>query len=98
MVCGPRIDPDALPRVTGAEVVGYLPHLDEHLAACDVAVVQGGLTTTMELTAANRPFLYVPLRHHLEQSLHVRHRLDRYGAGTCVDYEQRATRTPWRRS
>ena len=53
-----------------------------------MAVVQGGLTTTMELTAANRPFLYVPLRHHFEQNFHVRHRLDRYGAGTCVDYEQ----------
>jgi predicted glycosyltransferase len=88
VVCGPRIDPDALPRPPGAQVVGYLPRLDEHLAACDVAVVQGGLTTTMELTAANRPFLYVPLRHHFEQNFHVRHRLDRYGAGTCVDYEQ----------
>ena len=42
----------------------------------------------MELTAANRPFLYVPLRHHFEQNFHVRHRLDRYGAGTCLDYEQ----------
>ena len=88
VVCGPRIDPDVLPRRRGAQVVGYLPHLDEHLAACDVAVVQGGLTTTMELTAANRPFLYVPLRHHFEQNFHVRHRLDRYGAGTCIDYEQ----------
>ena len=26
-------------------------HLYRHLAACDLAVVQGGLTTTMELTA-----------------------------------------------
>ncbi len=88
VVCGPRIDPAALPRRRGVQVVGYLPDLDEHLAACDVAVVQGGLTTTMELTAANRPFLYVPLRHHFEQNRHVRHRLARYGAGTCVDYEQ----------
>ena len=51
--------------------------LDRHLAACDLAVVQGGLTTTMELTAAGRPFLYVPIRHHFEQNLHVPHRLDR---------------------
>ena len=36
--------------------------LYRHLAACDLAVVQGGLTTTMELTAAKRPFLYFPLR------------------------------------
>jgi UDP:flavonoid glycosyltransferase YjiC (YdhE family) len=48
--------------------------------------VQGGLTTTMELAAAKRPFLYFPLRHHFEQNFHVRHRLDRYGAGRCMDY------------
>ena len=46
--------------------------LVDHLAACDVAIVQGGLSTCMELTAAARPFLYVPLRHHFEQNFHVR--------------------------
>jgi hypothetical protein len=30
----------------------------------------------------------VPLRHHFEQNFHVRHRLNRYGAGRCLDYEQ----------
>ena len=53
-------------------------------------MVQGGLTTTMELTACQRPFIYVPLRHHFEQNFHVRHRLDRYGAGRCLDYDQTA--------
>ena len=43
--------------------------------------MQGGLTTSMELTANRRPFLYFPLRHHFEQNFHVRHRLERYGAG-----------------
>ena len=61
--------------------------LYRHLAACDLAVVQGGLTTTMELTANRRPFLYFPLRHHFEQNFHVRHRLERYGAGRCMDFE-----------
>ena len=51
-------------------------------------MVQGGLTTTMELTASQRPFIYVPLRHHFEQNFHVRHRLAQYGAGRCVDYEE----------
>jgi hypothetical protein len=46
----------------------------------DVALVQGGLTTTMELVALGRPFVAFPLRNHFEQRLHVRHRLDRYGA------------------
>jgi UDP:flavonoid glycosyltransferase YjiC (YdhE family) len=49
-------------------------------------VVQGGLTTTMELAANRRPFLYFPLAHHFEQNFHVRHRLDRYRAGRRMDY------------
>lgn len=49
-------------------------------------MVQGGLTTTMELAGAKRPFLDFPLVHHFEQNFHVRHRLDQYGAGTCMDY------------
>ena len=91
VVTGPRIDPDllaSLPAADGLEVRGYVPELYRHLAACDLAVVQGGLTTTMELTASGRPFIYVPLRHHFEQNFHVRHRLDRYGAGRCLDYDQ----------
>jgi predicted glycosyltransferase len=87
VVTGPRIDPDSLPRRRGVTYRGYLPDLHHHLAACDVAVVQGGLTTCMELAAAGRPFLYVPLRNHFEQNIHVRHRLERYGAGRCLDYE-----------
>ena len=42
----------------------------------------------MELTAAGRPFLYFPLRHHFEQNFHVRHRLERYGAGRRMDFEE----------
>jgi predicted glycosyltransferase len=88
IVTGPRIDPGSLPRRRGATVRGYVPDLHLHLAACDLAVVQGGLTTCMELTAGQRPFLYVPLRHHFEQNLHVRHRLDRYEAGRCTTYDE----------
>jgi hypothetical protein len=86
VVAGPRIDPRSLPRCEGMDVAAYVPHLYRHLAACDLAVVQGGLTTTMELTANNRPFLYFPLAHHFEQNFHVRHRLNRYGAGRCMDF------------
>ena len=88
VVTGPRIDPGALDALDGLEVHGYVHDLYRHLAACDLAVVQGGLTTTMELTAGRRPFIYVPLRHHFEQNFHVRHRLAQYGAGRCLDYEQ----------
>jgi predicted glycosyltransferase len=85
-VTGPRIDPRMFPTRPGLDVVGYVDRLYRHLCVCDLAVVQGGLTTTMELAAAKRPFLYFPLAHHFEQNFHVRHRLDRYGAGSCMDY------------
>ena len=83
---GPRIPPDSLPCEDGVEVRGFVPDLPMHLAACDLALVQGGLTTCMELAAARTPFLYFPLRGHFEQNLHVRHRLERYRAGRCIDY------------
>ncbi len=91
LVTGPRIDPRSLPEVSGVEVRTFVPDLDRHLAACDLAVVQGGLTTCMELAAARTPFLYFPLNNHFEQNFHVAHRLDRYGAGRRMDY---ATATP----
>jgi pimeloyl-ACP methyl ester carboxylesterase/predicted glycosyltransferase len=87
VVAGPRIDPRSLPEHAGLEVRAYVQDLYRHLAACDLAVVQGGLTTAMELTANRRPFLSFPLRHHFEQSFHVRHRLERYRAGRVMDFE-----------
>ena len=86
VVAGPRIDPGSLPAHDGLEILPYVHELYRHLAVCDLAVVQGGLTTTMELTANRRPFIYFPLRHHFEQNFHVRHRLERYRAGRCMDY------------
>ncbi len=88
VVAGPRIDPASLPRRRGATVRGFVPDLFLTLAACDVAIVQGGLTTCMELAAAQRPFLYVPLENHFEQNFHVRRRLDNYGAGRCIRYAE----------
>ena len=87
VVAGPRINPETLPKPEGLEIVAYVHNLYRHLAACDLAVVQGGLTTSMELTASGRPFLYFPLRHHFEQNWHVAHRLDRYGAGRRMDFD-----------
>jgi predicted glycosyltransferase len=91
VVAGPRIDPAAFPEADGLEAHAYVHNLYRHLAACDLAIVQGGLTTAMELTANRRPFLYFPLRHHFEQNFHVRHRLERYGAGRALDFD---TATP----
>jgi predicted glycosyltransferase len=87
VVAGPRINPASLPQADGLEVRAYVHNLYRHLAACDLAVVQGGLTTAMELTANRRPFLYFPLKHHFEQRLHVAWRLDRYGAGRRMEFD-----------
>jgi predicted glycosyltransferase len=81
VIAGPRIDPAALATAPGVEVHGYVPDLFEQLAACDLALVQGGLGTTMELVATGRPFLYFPLRNHFEQNRHVPKRLANYGVG-----------------
>ncbi len=88
VVTGPRIDPTTVPQPQGVQVCGYVPDLHRYVTACDLAVVQGGLTTCMELTAGGTPFVFVPLRGHFEQQYHVRHRLERHGAGRCLDYAQ----------
>jgi pimeloyl-ACP methyl ester carboxylesterase/predicted glycosyltransferase len=91
VVAGPRINLESLggwAPINGLEVVPYVHNLYRHLAACDLAVVQGGLTTAMELTANKRPFLYFPLRHHFEQNFHVHHRLERYRAGRRMIYDE----------
>jgi hypothetical protein len=43
-------------------------------------IVQGGLTTTMELAAVHTPFLLLPLRNHFEQNFHVARRLTDTGS------------------
>lgn len=91
VVAGPRIDPASLHAPERVEVHAFVPNLDRHLAACDLALVQGGLTTCMELAAAGTPFLYFPLQNHFEQNFHVAHRLDRYRAGRRMAF---ATSTP----
>ena len=93
VVAGPRIDPATLPTYEGVEIRPYVHELYRHLPVCDLAVIQGGLTTAMELTANRRPFLYFPLRHHFEQNFHVRHRLQRYRAGRCMRYDLETSET-----
>jgi len=86
VVTGPRLDPAVFDWPEGVEARAFVPNLDRHLAACDLALVQGGLTTCMELAAAGTPFLYFPLRNHFEQNFHVAARLDRYNAGRRMTY------------
>jgi UDP:flavonoid glycosyltransferase YjiC (YdhE family) len=88
LVAGPRLEPAALPQGPQIEARPFIPHLFEHHAAADLAIVQGGLTTTMELAAFRTPFLYFPLRNHFEQQLFVSRRLERLGAGVRLDYDR----------
>ena len=73
-------------EVPGLEKRAYVHTLSEHLACADAAIVQGGLSTTMELVATRRPFVYVPLRKHWEQQHHVSYRLRHYGAQNRLQY------------
>jgi UDP-N-acetylglucosamine:LPS N-acetylglucosamine transferase len=88
LVCGPRLAAESLGIPAGVVVKGYVSALYEHFAACDVAIVQAGGTTTLELTALRRPFLYFPLEGHFEQQIHVAGRLARHQAGVKMSYSQ----------
>ncbi|HEU5322703.1 MAG TPA: alpha/beta hydrolase, partial [Methylomirabilota bacterium] len=87
LVAGPRLAELDLPPAPRLEVRPFVPHLFRHHAAADLAVVQGGLTTTMELAALRTPFLYFPLRNHFEQQFFVSRRLERLGAGVRMDFD-----------
>jgi pimeloyl-ACP methyl ester carboxylesterase/predicted glycosyltransferase len=81
VVTGPRLPVEAFPRLAGVEYRGFEPELPKLFAACDLALVQGGLSSCMELAATRTPFVYFPLAHHFEQNVHVPARLAAYGAG-----------------
>jgi UDP:flavonoid glycosyltransferase YjiC (YdhE family) len=79
-VTGPRLSADSINLPKGIEVKGFIPRLYEHFAACDLAIVQGGATSTLELTALRRPFIYFPIEGHCEQA-NVSRILTQRGAG-----------------
>ena len=87
LVCGPRLSPDSIEAPQGVEVRGYVPDLYQHFAASDLSIVQGGATTTLELTALRRPFLYFPIEGHFEQA-YVADRIARHEAGVRMSYSQ----------
>ncbi len=88
LVAGPRVPREALPEHPGLEVRPYVHNLFEHLACSDLALVQGGLSTCMELVATRRRFLSFPLERHFEQCIHVRGRLRNYCADCSVRFKE----------
>jgi predicted glycosyltransferase len=81
LITGPRLAGNSIHAPEGVEVREYVPSLYQHLAACDLAIVQAGGTTTLELTALGKPFLYFPIEGHCEQENYVAGRLARHRAG-----------------
>jgi len=88
MVLGPEVPVDSIKPVKGVKIVGYLPELYKHLAAADLAIVTGGGTITLELTALKKPFLYFPLENHFEQEIAVADRCKRHNAGIRMDFSK----------
>jgi UDP:flavonoid glycosyltransferase YjiC (YdhE family) len=87
MVAGPSIDLKLLSKPEGVEVRGYVPNLFEHYAASDLTIVMGGGTSTLELAALKRPFLYFPLEKHFEQQHIVALRNEKYHAGIKMSFQ-----------
>jgi predicted glycosyltransferase len=84
LVTGPRLAPASIEASPGVEIKGFVPDLYKHFAACDLAIVQGGFSSTLELTALRRPFIYFPIEGHSEQE-YVSKRLSRHNAGIRLD-------------
>jgi len=80
LVTGPRLAADSIKVPEGVQVRQFVPKLYEHFAACDLSIVQGGATSSLELAALKIPFIYFPLEGHSEQA-NVARMLRRHGAG-----------------
>jgi predicted glycosyltransferase len=84
LVTGPRLSPDSIQASPGVVLKGFIPDLYQHFAACDLAIVQGGFSSTLELNSLGRPFIYFPIEGHSEQE-YVSKRLNRHNAGIRMD-------------
>ena len=86
LVCGPLLKPDTIHTPAEVEVRGYVPELYKHFAAADLCIISGGGTTTLELTALKRPFLYFPIKQHFEQEVYIPDRCQRLRAGVKMNF------------
>ena len=93
LILGPEVPLDYVKPIEGVTVTGYLPNLYKHLAAADLAIVTGGGTITLELTALQKPFLYFPLENHFEQEIAVAQRCKRHKAGLRMDFSKTTPKT-----
>jgi predicted glycosyltransferase len=87
LVNGPRVPIDYVKSSDGMKVLGMVPNLYQHMVASDLVISSGGGTTTVELQALNKPFLYFPLIKHFEQNIDVAYHLDRDKIGIKMAYD-----------
>ena len=88
-VYGPRIDPASIEADEDVEVREFVPastfiwlrgwgHRPGRAHDHDGARGRSAPTSLL--------LLYFPLANHFEQQRHLRHQLERYGAGRCLEY------------
>ena len=87
-VCGELLGLDPPKLSPEVELHTFIPNIYEHYAACDLAVVVGGGTTTIELTALGKPFIFFPLENQFDQQIYVSERIARHKAGIRMEYSQ----------
>ena len=88
LVLGPNLPLDYVKPIEGVTVTGYLPNLYKHLSVADLAIVTGGGTITLELSALQKPFLYFPLENHFEQEIDIATRCKRHHAGVKMKFSR----------
>ena len=93
LVKGPRLAGELGPIPEGVLVRDYVPRLHEHFAVADLAIVQAGGGTTLELAALRIPFLYFPLKGHSEQQRNVTAKLRRHGLGVRCEHARTTPRS-----
>ena len=93
VVAGPRIDPATLPPATASRSAPYVHDLYRHLAACDLAVVQGGLTHGDGADRQPAAVHLLPARPPLRAELPRRTTgWSATGAGRRMDFDNRPRR------
>lgn len=81
LICGKGIDSGPLRRTAnpGVHVHDYVQNLQEFIAASDAAVVQSGLTSTIECLMIGVPMVVIPLADHWEQANTARYVSEKFG-------------------
>jgi hypothetical protein len=94
IICGKGIDSGHLARIADshAKIHDYVRNFHEFIAASDAALLQSGLTATLECIMAEVPMIVVPLANHWEQVNVARYLVDRFDVRR-IDVDQISPKT-----